>query len=60
MRIPDFFEPQGSDIAARSSCDAIVGLRIASLEYLNEQNVLVTVVPPESIGDDRICISRLK
>jgi hypothetical protein len=40
MRIPDFFEPAGREEA----CDVIVGLRIVSVEYLNAENVLVTVL----------------
>jgi hypothetical protein len=40
MRIPDFFEPGGNEEA----CDVIVGLRIVSVEYLNAENVLVTVL----------------
>lgn len=38
MRVPDFFD------GARRSCDAIVGLRVAGVEYLNPENVLVTVL----------------
>jgi hypothetical protein len=40
MRIPDFFEPTGD----KGGCDVIVGLRIVSVEYLNAENVLVTVL----------------
>lgn len=40
MRIPDFFEPEGK----KGACDVIVGLRIVSVEYLNAENVLVTVL----------------
>lgn len=40
MRIPDFFEPGRN----RRSCDVIVGLRIVGVEFLNSENVLVTVL----------------
>ena len=43
MLIPDFFEP-GQDLAGRTACNAIVGLRIVGVEYLNQQNILVTVL----------------
>ena len=39
MRVPDFFEP-----ASRKECDVIVGLRIVAVEYLNAENILVTVL----------------
>jgi hypothetical protein len=42
MRIPDFFEPNSE--GRTEACDVIVGLRIVSVEYLNAENVLVTVL----------------
>ena len=39
MRVPDFFEP-----ASEKQCDVIVGLRIVAVEYLNAENILVTVL----------------
>ena len=43
MRIPDFIEVR-SQADAIERCDVIVGLRIVGVEYLNAQNVLVTVL----------------
>jgi hypothetical protein len=37
--VPDFFDPQ-----EQRSCDVIVGLRVEAVEYLNTENVLVTVL----------------
>jgi hypothetical protein len=39
MRVPDFFDPR-----EQRSCDVIVGLRVVAVEYLNAENVLVTVL----------------
>ncbi len=41
MRVPYFLGPQ--DFNERA-CDRVVGLQIVGVEYLNEQNVLVTVL----------------
>ena len=43
MRVPDFFEPVENVV----SCSVTVGLKIVSLEYLNPQNILVTVLAAE-------------
>lgn len=43
MRVPDFFEPVENIV----SCSVTVGLKIVSLEYLNPQNILVTVLAAE-------------
>jgi hypothetical protein len=43
MRVPDFFEPSTAD-GGGALCDVIVGLQIVGVEYLNAENVLVTVL----------------
>lgn len=43
MRVPDFFNPTENLI----SCSVVVGLKIVGLEYLNPQNILVTVLAGE-------------
>jgi hypothetical protein len=41
MRIPDFLDRRDFNDRA---CDRVVGLQVVGVEYLNEQNVLVTVL----------------
>jgi hypothetical protein len=41
MRVPYFL---GENDYKETACDKVVGLRIVCVEYLNEQNVLVTVL----------------
>ena len=38
MAIPDWFDGENAD------CDKMVGMRITALEYVNEENILVTVL----------------
>ena len=38
MVIPEWFDGENPD------CDAIVGMRIAALEYVNDENILITVL----------------
>ncbi len=41
MRVPYFL---AENDYKETACDKVVGLRIVGVEYLNEQNVLVTVL----------------
>jgi hypothetical protein len=52
MRVPEFFgdqfagEQEGEYVAdsAQQQCETVVGLKIVGVEYLNAQNILVTVL----------------
>ncbi len=52
MRVPEFFgdqfagEQEGEYVAdsAQRQCETVVGLKIVAVEYLNAQNILVTVL----------------
>ena len=48
MRVPqffgDFFESGESSSQATKYCDIVLGLKIVGVEYLNPQNILITVL----------------
>ena len=57
MLVPDFFEPTFAFSGDQNAgmCDAVVNLRVVNLEYLNEQNILVSVLAarPSDYNVDR-------
>lgn len=54
MTIPNWFDPNAPFSGDKSQCHTMFGMRVTDLEYIDEQNVLVTVLTTSMLNYDLI------
>jgi hypothetical protein len=52
MTIPNWFDPNAAFVGDKTQCHTMFGMRITDLEYVDDQNVLVTVLTTTMLNYD--------